>query len=179
MTDERSALQIVRRLSEFLDRIVSMLCALMFGAMTLDVIIGVFFRFVLRNPLNFTEELARYLMIWGASIAISLGISAGEHVGLTVILDSLKNIKAKKFLLIIINSLVLLFLLFMLLYSLLTTLEARNQFSTGLGITMVLPKLAIPVAMLFSIVQIVLVTIMILADQDGKLKTSASGYIDI
>jgi len=64
--------------------------------MTIDVLLGVFFRYVLNLPLNFTEELARYLMIWGASLAISLGISGGEHVGLTVLLDSMKNRKQER-----------------------------------------------------------------------------------
>lgn len=179
MTAERLALQKVHRLSSRIDRIVSALCAVLFGAMTLDVIIGVLFRYIARNPLNFTEELARYLMIWGASLAISLGISAGEHVGLTVIMDSLKNMKARKVLSLLVNIIVFAFLVFMLVYSIFATVEARTQFSTGLGITMVLPKLALPVSMAVAAVQIVLVTIMILADPEGKLKTSAAGYIDI
>lgn len=50
-------LQIIRNVN---DAVVVVL----FLAMTITVIIQVFFRFVIQSPLRWTEELARYLMIW-------------------------------------------------------------------------------------------------------------------
>ncbi len=168
-----------RRFSALLDKVVSMACALLFGAMTIDVLLGVFFRYVLNSPLNFIEELARYLMIWGASLAISLGISGGEHVGLTVILDSLKNPKARKFVAMLINFFVFAFLVFMSVYAVQSTIDAKAQMTQSLGISMVLPKLSVPLSMILGAIQIVLVSILILVDPQGKLQTSAISYIDI
>lgn len=168
-----------RRFSALLDKSVSAACALLFGAMTLDVLLGVFFRYVLNSPLNFTEELARYLMIWGASLAISLGISGGEHVGLTVLLDSLKTPKARKAVTLLVNLFVFAFLAFMSVYAIQSTIDAEAQMTQSLGISMVLPKLVVPLAMILGALQIVLVSILILANPEGKLQTSATGYIDI
>ena len=37
--------------------------------------------------MTFTEELARYIMIWMALIAISSGISHREHIGVLIIFE--------------------------------------------------------------------------------------------
>lgn len=171
--------RIVRKISGGLDKVVGYACAALFGAMTLDVLVGVFFRYILNSPLNFTEELARYLMIWGASLAISLGVSAGEHVGLTVILDSLKKPAARKAFSVFINLFVLAFLVFMSVYSIQATVEAKFQMTQSLGGSMVLPKLSVPLAMILAAIQTVLVSLLIVADPEGKLKVPAAGHIDI
>ncbi len=166
------------KLSKGLDRIVGAACAVLIGAMTFIVFLGVIFRYILASPLNWVEEVSRYLMIWGASLAISLGVSAGEHVGLTVILDSLKRTSARKAMTMFINSIVLVFLTFMFAISIPATIESRSQITQALGISMVLPKLAVPVAMGFSALQVVLVSLKVLASPDGKLGMGV-GYLDI
>ena len=150
--------------SRFLDKIIGVACGLLFGAMTIVVLMGVVSRYIFSAPFNWVEETSRYLMIWGASLAISLGVSAGEHVGLTMILDALKPGKAKKVLMMLINGIVLAFLLFMAFYSTLATIESASQMTGSLGINMVLPKLAVPVSMALAAIQIVLRTISGLSD---------------
>ena len=165
-------------ISAAIDKVAGLACAILFGTMTAIVIIGVFFRYVLNMPLNWVEETSRYLMIWGASIAISLGVSAGEHVGLTVILDSLKNPLPRKILTLFINAIVLAFLVFMFAYSLSATMEAKTQMTQALGISMFIPRLAVPVAMALSAIQVVLVSIIVLHSPSG-IRPQAAGYIDI
>ncbi len=178
MTESKPGFTTAESLSAAIDKGTGFACALLFGAMTVIVILGVFFRYVLNAPLNWVEETSRYLMIWGASLAISLGISAGEHVGLTVILDGLKKTNARKAMALLINAFVLAFLLFMFFYSLSATLEARTQMTQALGISMFIPRLAVPVAMGISALQIIFVSIMVLQSPDGR-RIQAAGYIDI
>ena len=147
MNDSPNTVQKMEAMSATIDKFVGFICAILFAGMTFIVILGVFFRYLLNAPLNWVEETSRYLMIWGASLAISLGVSSGEHVGLTIILDSLKKPLHRKALTILVNFLVLAFLLFMFAYSLAATAESKFQMTQALGITMVLPKLAVPVAM--------------------------------
>ncbi|TXT50588.1 MAG: dctQ9 [Spirochaetes bacterium] len=165
-------------LSAAIDRIVGLTCALLFGVMSAIVILGVFFRYVLEAPLNWVEETSRYLMIWGASLAISLGVSAGEHVGLTVILDALKKPSHRKALSLFVNGVVFSFLAFMFVYSVAATAESRFQYTQALGISMFLPKLAVPTAMLVAAAQVVLSTILIMASPDGR-RFQGAGYLDI
>ena len=126
------------------------------GSMTLIVLLGVIFRYVLLSPLSWSEELSRYLMIWGASLAITIGIREKEHVGLTVLMDQSKSKAFRIFLNTIIFAITAVFYAVMIYYSILMTIEAQWQYTQGLGITMILPSLAIPVAMTTALLQLVI-----------------------
>lgn len=62
------------RLRERVDRVLSGFLSLLMGAMAINVLWQVFTRFVLDNPSSFTEELARFMLIW-------LGILGAAYVG--------------------------------------------------------------------------------------------------
>jgi TRAP-type C4-dicarboxylate transport system permease small subunit len=168
---------VVERLSVFVDKVVSVLCGLFFGAMTLIVLLGVFFRYVLNAPLSWVEETARYLMIWGATSAISLGIKTGEHVGLTVLLDALKSRMLKALLHTAIALLVLSFFGVLFFYSLQMVKDAGTMQTQALGISMAFPYLAIPVSMAFALIQLVLDYILRMVR--GAPKTQDLSMIDI
>ena len=57
--------------------------------LVLDVWLGVLVRYVIPLPLTFTEELARYLMIWMALLAVSSGIAHREHIGVEFVFTRL------------------------------------------------------------------------------------------
>lgn len=76
-----------RRASGRLNRWVDRLCVLLLALLVLDVWLGVLVRYVIPLPLTFTEELARYLMIWMALLAISSGIVHREHIGVEFLFD--------------------------------------------------------------------------------------------
>lgn len=154
--EEKGFINQVQRISNFINKIVSHLCLFSMASMTITVLLGVFFRYVFRMPLSWTEELSRYLMIWGASLAISMGIKEKGHVGLTIIMDKLNSRTLKSILETIVFILTAAFLYVMIYYSVQMVIEAKWQFSQGLGITMVLPTLAIPVSMFIGMIQLVL-----------------------
>lgn len=153
---EKGFLNQIQRLSDFINKIISHFCLFSMAGMTIVVLLGVLFRYVFRFPLSWTEELSRYLMIWGASLAISMGIKEKGHVGLTIIMDKLKSRIWKSILETIVFIITSIFLYVMIYYSIQMVLEAKWQYSQGLGITMVLPTLAIPVSMLIGMIQLVL-----------------------
>lgn len=70
-----------RKISLRLNRIVERACVVLLVALVLDVWLGVLVRYVIPWPLTFTEELARYLMIWMALLAVSCGVVHREHIG--------------------------------------------------------------------------------------------------
>ena len=61
----------------------------LFFAMTVTVLIQVFFRFVLQSPLRWTEELARYLMIWLVLLASSIAMRNRAHLQVDVLTSAL------------------------------------------------------------------------------------------
>lgn len=70
-----------KTLSVRLNRVVERLCVVLLVILVLDVWLGILVRYVIPWNLTFTEELARYLMIWVALLAVSCGISHREHIG--------------------------------------------------------------------------------------------------
>ena len=62
----------------------SVICVLM-AAMVLNVLWQVFTRFVLRHPSSFTEELARYMMIWVGLLGSAYAAGKKSHLALDLI----------------------------------------------------------------------------------------------
>lgn len=85
-----------RKLSLGINWVVERLCVLLLALLVLDVWLGVFVRYVLPLPLTFTEELARYLMIWMALLAVSSGIIYREHIGVEFIFSRMPPV-ARRF----------------------------------------------------------------------------------
>ncbi len=166
MNDPNRFVTAIEKMSLFLDRAASVMCSILIGAMTLAVLTGVFFRYVLNLPLSWPEEVSRYLMIWGASVAISLGIRADEHVGLTVILDSLKSPAIRTLLRSIIFLLMFGFLGLMFTYSLSMVRDAKFMLTQALGISMFIPYLAVPFSMALAAMQLILTFIIRTAKGD-------------
>ena len=98
-------LQIIRNVN---DAVVVVL----FLAMTITVIIQVFFRFVIQSPLRWTEELARYLMIWLVLMASAIAMRNRSHLQVDVLTSALPQ-KPKRILTAIVDLLTIVFLCIM------------------------------------------------------------------
>ena len=71
------------------ERILTQVCAVILALMTAVVLIGVFFRYVLNNALSWTEELARYMMIFVGLFGSALALLRDEHAGLSIVLHKM------------------------------------------------------------------------------------------
>lgn len=74
-----------RRIALAINKGVERACVALLVLLVLDVWLGILARQVLPFRLTFTEELARYLMIWMALLAVSAGIVHREHIGVEAI----------------------------------------------------------------------------------------------
>lgn len=110
--------------------------------MIANVSIGVFYRYVLNNSLSWIEELARYLMIWFAFLGMSLALKEERHVGINVFVDLFPQ-KIRLLFGILGNILVMIFLIFLLRYSIVHLRIVRIQTSPALGITMIWPYISV------------------------------------
>lgn len=77
--------------SRRVNHVVEVACLVLLTLLVLDVWLGVLVRYVIPLPLTFTEELARYLMIWMALLAVSSGIAYREHIGVEFIFSRLPD----------------------------------------------------------------------------------------
>lgn len=73
------------------DRALAFLLIVLMGANVLNVLWQVFTRFVLKNPSSYTEELARFLLIWVALLGASYAMGRKLHLAIDVVVEKLKG----------------------------------------------------------------------------------------
>jgi TRAP-type C4-dicarboxylate transport system permease small subunit len=175
-----SIISIASTLSVFFERLAAYPCIVATGGMTIVVLLGVFFRYVMRQPLSWSEEVARYLMIWAASLAVSIGIMRREHLGITFLIGKFPP-SFQKYIAVLVNLCVLWFLWVLTKFGYFMAVEGKTQLSPILSqygkISMVWSLAAIPVAGGLAMIQTFL---QILIDLFGKKEElDIKGMVDI
>lgn len=156
------------RISDRLNWLTERLCALLAAILVLDVWLGVLVRYVVPWQLTFTEEAARYLMIWTALLAISCGIARREHIGVMIFFEKLPPVP-RRMLLALLDLLALSFFLYLLYFGIGFVESGLSRFTMIYGMNKALPFAAVPVSAALAAVQIVLVAIRDQASRTGIL----------
>ena len=121
--------------------------------MTVTVLLGVFFRYVVRSPLGWSEELSRYVMIWMALLSVALCIWRHEHVGVTMFVKKIPRIAAKA-LILVSNVMVMYFLFVLTRYGFIMAEGGKMQLSTALNTSMEWWLMAVPVSALLCMIML-------------------------
>lgn len=111
----------------------------------------VLFRYAFNNPLTWTEELSRHLMIWAAFIAAAVAYRRNAHLGIDIFIKKIP-INLRKIILTFIYLIVLFYSLFLIYYGFDIVLNTMKQTSSALRYKMGYVYLSVPVSfILFSI----------------------------
>lgn len=78
-----------------IDRSLRVLLAIMMALLVVDVTWQVLTRFVLPQPSSFTEEIARFLLIWISLLGGAYAYREHSHLGFDLIVKNLSTAKAK------------------------------------------------------------------------------------
>jgi TRAP-type C4-dicarboxylate transport system permease small subunit len=73
------------------DTVLAWVVIILMAAMALDVLWQVFTRFVLRSPSSYTEELARYMLIWLGLLGASYVMGKRMHLAIDVLTMKLEG----------------------------------------------------------------------------------------
>ncbi len=85
----------MQELKKSVDKIIELALVILMGAMVLNVLWQVFTRFVLRDPSTFTDELARYLLIWLGMLGASYVVGRRRHLAIDYVLNKFKPSKKR------------------------------------------------------------------------------------
>ena len=146
------------KFGEKLNWLVERTCVLLVAALVLDIWFGIVARYFLELGITWTEELARYIMIWAALLAISSAAHRREHIGLIFILMALPP-RPRQVLQTVIDCLGIAFFLFLLVYGIRMTIDGVNQFAMIFGMNMVVPFASVPIGAGLTALQIFLTAI--------------------
>ena len=122
--------------------------------MAVVVFLQVLFRYVLHLPLFWTEELARYCLVWASLLGAAVALKRGEHIAVTFFLDTFPK-KPARALRMVAQISVILMLTVMAWGGIKLVLVTSAQISPALRISMAVPYFALPVGaviMLFHVV---------------------------
>jgi len=78
-----------------IEKICGAVCVLCFATMTLTAILGVFFRYIMQSPFMWTEEVARYLLVWLGFTAINIALRQDRHIKVEIIAKLVPPVVAK------------------------------------------------------------------------------------
>ncbi|SFZ85134.1 TRAP-type C4-dicarboxylate transport system, small permease component [Devosia enhydra] len=132
---------------------------LIMAGMTISVLIGVFFRYVIPLPMAWPPEAARFMMVAVTMFASSIAIRQLEHVGITIIVDALPR-ALRTGLYLLGMALTAAFLVVFIAFSYRLTFEmGPRQISSSLGLSMVAAYVAMPLGGVMMLVQLVAATI--------------------
>ncbi|WP_272699505.1 TRAP transporter small permease [Desulfovibrio sp. Fe33] len=148
----------VERVAFRLNYVLERLCALLVAAMIGVVWFGILERYALAMGATWTEEMARYLMIWAALLAVPCCAYRREHIGLDLVFSRLPlnwQMPAR----MVLDLLGLAFFLFLAWYGVTMAGQGAHQFATIFGMTMLVPFTSVPVAAGLTAFQIVAVMI--------------------
>ncbi len=77
----------LHRISDTLNRITEVILVLILTAMAVVVFLQVIFRYVLNFPLFWTEEFARYCLVWASLLGSAVAVKRGQHIAVTVLVE--------------------------------------------------------------------------------------------
>lgn len=138
----------MQMLLSFISKLLEKILMLAMAAIVVTVTWQVFSRFIMQSPSSFTEELARFLLIWIGILGSAYAYQSKAHLGLDLFVDKLAPVKQKP-VRILIELIVLVFACGVMMYGgallVLMNIELK-QTSAALGLNMGLIYSAIPLS---------------------------------
>lgn len=145
--------QYKRNLKKYFHNFAAIFCILSIFIMTIIIFYSIVMRYIFKSAPFWAEEIARYLLVWSSLFGASIAFENREHIGVEYFTKKLAT-KIKNKVLIIIDSLSLIFFLFVIFYGIKASITSWNVVSPATGIRMFFPYLGIPVGCFFCLVQI-------------------------
>lgn len=143
----------IARISRLSEKAVRYMLVGIVAVMTIIIIIQVFLRYLFLFSLSWSEEVARYLMIWASFLGASLALKYGLHVGVEFFIYRAAE-RRKRIIAMVARCSMLLFLIFFTIGGFQVAWAVRDQDSPALVFSMLYAYLAAPVGGIFMIIQL-------------------------
>lgn len=141
-------------ISDIIKTVTETMAVTFFAAITILVLVQVFFRFVLHNALPWPEEAARFLLVWGAHLSFNIIIIENLNINVSYFQDKMSE-KIQQYLNYFLLLLQLVFLGIVIWFGFAFTGMGTISRSPAMGIPMIIPYMAVPVGGIFSIFQVI------------------------
>jgi TRAP-type C4-dicarboxylate transport system permease small subunit len=139
-----------------------------YSAVAIFTILQVFTRYVLGDPLAWTEELARYSFMWLIYAGMVISLNRGTHASVDVLVPMLRGV-SKKMAMAAIHCISIALFAVMLYHSTLLFAMVGGQLSPAMRISMMVPYASLPFGCLLMIIEeVFLLTEILRGDTGGE-----------
>ena len=157
--------ELLKKISNYI-KYLSMILAGVFLVINIsDILISIFFRYFLNDSLVWTEEVARFTLIYSVMFGSVLAISYGDHVKITIVLEYLPDI-ISKIINFIVHLLIIAIIGYMTYLGIIYVDNAWRFQTLALGIPKAIPLMSIPIGMGLFLIQYILVDILKINTED-------------
>lgn len=122
--------------------------------MTILILLQIFFRFVIYIPFPWSEECARYLMIWMGMLGSVAALQRGRHIGVTFLMEKLPALPRQGAALLV-QLLMIGFLSVLLWQGIEFAMFNQEQLSPAMELSMLVPYGSVPVGAAMMILVII------------------------
>jgi TRAP-type C4-dicarboxylate transport system permease small subunit len=130
------------------DRLAFAVVALLMGAMGIIAFMAVVYRFILHDPITWSEEAARYMMVWVTFLGAGYAMGKGRHIGVTLFVEKLPE-GARRKVTFLAEIIIMVFLAAVTVQGINLMISLRSQTSPAMDFPMWIPYLAIPVGSVY------------------------------
>ncbi len=140
-----------------MDRCVNWFLALLMAGMVVIVSAQVWYRFILNDPLSWSEEASRYLFVWISFMGAAAGVRYQVHLGIDL-MEKILPAGSYRFAVIIVNLIIQIFLLVIIYWGFKILGVIQFQESPSMHISMRYPYMAVPVGAIFMLINSLRIT---------------------
>ena len=124
-------------------------------SMAVLILVQVFFRYVVDQSISWSEEAARYMMIWMGCLGAVVALRQGRHIGVRVFVERMPTRAYRDFIEPLVQLTVGAFLAILFWQGVKLAVFNHDQMSPALELPMLIPYAAVPVGALMMIIDIV------------------------
>jgi TRAP-type C4-dicarboxylate transport system permease small subunit len=143
-------LRTVERMSAVVNKITINVTVVLFTVMTLIVWVQIFFRFILGGGIAWSEEIAKFLMVWMALLGSSILFHEGTHIAINYFISKLSFLRYILMFHAILSAVLFVLLIY---YGIDYAVFGLKSISPASGIRRFWPYLSIPVGGGFLLIQ--------------------------
>ena len=134
----------MERLCEAVNRATERALFVVLSLMTVSLLCEVVFRYIAHLPLFWTEEAARYALVWASMLGAAVAVRRGGHIAVTFAVSQLSG-RGREIAALLAEALVLGFSLTLLVGGVLLLGLSARQVSPAMRLPMTIPHAAVPV----------------------------------
>ena len=149
---------------DVMDRCLNWFLALLMAAMVVIISAQVWYRFVLNDPLSWSEEAGRYLFVWISFLGAAAGVRYQVHLGIDL-MDKLLPPTVYRWIIVLVNLLIQIFLLMIIYWGFKILGVIKFQESPSMHISMRYPYMAVPVGAMLMFINSVRVMVAALTNR--------------